>query len=391
MFMRSVKSRNFFEQMKGRGVRVVNPDEFQGVTPDAAGKTHFVIVDCVAVTEQELSDTYSLERQKTVAFESLMNSVAFGSTDPDILSSMASRLARMAQRLGRPDLDALTSLAGGKSVQAISSGLVEALDPDRQMEEARRVNGLGADITPTDEQVAHAASVLLKSAAARLATNPALRKRLVEMRASLEQTIDTTSKDQVLLAGFSAEARERAKTLVVSFEQFITDNKDEIDALQILYSQPHTKRLRFADIKALAEAIQSPPRRWTPELLWAAYEALERDKVRASSGPRLLTDIVSLVRFALHQDGLLVPYRERIEARFEKWLLQQETQGRTFSPEQRQWLELIRDHIAASVGIEMDDFDYSPFAQKGGAGKAYQVFGQGLKPLIDELNEVLAA
>jgi type I restriction enzyme R subunit len=56
-----------------------------------------------------------------------------------------------------------------------------------------------------------------------------------------------------------------------------------------------------------------------------------------------------------------------------------------------QWLEAIRDHIASSLAIEMDDFDLAPFDQRGGLGKAYQVFGDKLQPLISELNEVLAA
>jgi type I restriction enzyme R subunit len=83
-------------------------------------------------------------------------------------------------------------------------------------------------------------------------------------------------------------------------------NKAEIDALQFFVSVPHRDRLRFADIKALAEAIKAPPRSWTPEVLWRAYEVLEKDRVRGASGERLLTDIVSLVRFALRQDSELV-------------------------------------------------------------------------------------
>ena len=100
--------------------------------------------------------------------------------------------------------------------------------------------------------------------------------------------------------------------------------------------------------------------------------------------------MVSLVRFALRQEDALVPYASRCEQRFEQWLAQQRSAGVQFTPEQ-EWLELIRDHVAASMGIEMDDFEYAPFAQKGGAGKAYQVFGERLEPLLSELNEVLAA
>jgi type I restriction enzyme R subunit len=72
-------------------------------------------------------------------------------------------------------------------------------------------------------------------------------------------------------------------------------------------------------------------------------------------------------------------------------MAQQESNGRKFTEEQRQWLELIRDHVGASLAIELDDFDLVPFDQHGGIGKAYQVFGPQLRPLLDELNEALAA
>src|SRR5439155_15186402 len=179
---------------------------------------------------------------------------------------------------------------------------------------------------------------------------------------------DDVSKDALLHAGHSEAAMERAKSLVQSFEQFIEDNKDEITALQVLYSQPHGK-LRFKDLKALADVIQAPPRMWTPGLLWAAYEKLERDKVKGASGPRLLTDIVALVRFALRHDRALVPFKDTVDGRFGRWLTEQEKAGVKFSAEQQMWLHLIRDQVAASMGIDMEDFDFAPFAQKGGAGK----------------------
>ena len=77
MFMRAVKSRNFFEQMKGRGVRVIDNADFQAVTPDATSKTHFVIVDCVGLCEEDLTDSQPLESQPTVSFEKLMQAVAY--------------------------------------------------------------------------------------------------------------------------------------------------------------------------------------------------------------------------------------------------------------------------------------------------------------------------
>jgi len=128
---------------------------------------------------------------------------------------------------------------------------------------------------------------------------------------------------------------------------------------------PHKKRLRFKDLEKLAAAINAPPRAWTPEKCWRAYETLEKAKARGGSSERLLTDIVSLVRFALHQEGELVPHSERVQVRFESWLAQQENRGRAFTDEQKQWLEMMRDHISTSLELDVDDFDLTPFTAAG--------------------------
>jgi type I restriction enzyme, R subunit len=306
MFLRAVRSRNFFEQMKGRGVRVINDSDFQAVTPDAKSKDHFVIVDGVGVCEQELTDSRPLEQQPTIALEKLLQAVAFGSTDPDILSSLAGRLVRLNRRLGRTEQQTLEKAAGGIPLRTIAANIIASLDPDRQIEAARTE---AEGVEPTPEQVTRAAQRLMKEAVAPFVSNPTLRDQLTALEQRLEQTIDTVSKDVVLEAAFSEAAREKAQGVVASFEQFIQEHKDEITALQVLYSKPYAQRLRFADIKALAEAIQAPPRSWTPEVLWRAYETLDQSKVRGSGG-RMLTDIVSLVHFALHKEDELVPFAE---------------------------------------------------------------------------------
>jgi type I restriction enzyme R subunit len=261
---------------------------------------------------------------------------------------------------------------------------VRVLDPDNQYSAAQEVTGKDE---PDQQEVESAAKALLDDAVAPLASNPDLRNMLVDLRRSYEQVIDDTSMDKVIHAGYSTG---RARQTVDDFRQFIEDHKDEITALQILYSRPYRQRLTFKDIKELANAIELPPRSWTPEGLWAAYQALDRSKVHGS-GQRTLTDLVSLVRFTLGEEAELVPFPEKVSKRFAGWLLQQEQAGRNFSMEQVRWLEEIRDHIAASMAISTDDFDYMPFVERGGIGKAYEVFGDELAPLLDELNEVLAA
>ncbi|MBI5710655.1 MAG: DEAD/DEAH box helicase family protein [Candidatus Eisenbacteria bacterium] len=391
VFLRAVKSRVAFEQMKGRGVRVIDPTELKAVTPDAHAKTHFVIVDCVGITETPLADTHPLECKKSVPFKALLEHVAMGGSDPDVLSSLASRLSRLARECGPEDDARIREASGGTGLTQIAHGIVEALDPDCQHARARRTHLLTSDHEPTELQFKQAAQALAKEAVEPLATKPGLRQLLEDIKRELEQVIDEVSKDALLYAGASAEAKEKARALVASFEKFIADNKDEIDALQFFFSVPHRDRLRYDDIKALAATIKAPPRSWTPEVLWRAYEVLEKDKVRGASGRRLLTDIVSLVRFALHQDTELVPHAERVRARFENWMARQANRGRTFTEQQVRWLEMMRDHVATSLEIGIEDFDDVPFVQEGGLGRANQVFGKELEPLLRELNEVLAA
>ena len=383
-FMRNVRSRSFFEQMKGRGVRVVSPTDFNAVTPDAVNKDRFVIVDAVGVTESELSDSYSLERQPTVSFDRLMDLVGMGSRDPDVLSSLASRLARLDRHLTPQDRQAIESTAGGVSLHNLVSDLVSATGPDAALEAAQESTGLDE---PSESAIAEAQQQLLENAAKPFASNPDLRQLLVDVRRSYEQTIDTTSADHVIEAGFS---EDQAGTLVQSFQEFIEENRDEITALQVLYQRPYRQRISYAEIKALADAMQLPPRSWTTGQLWQAYRQLDQGKVRGS-GQRVLADVVSLVRFAIGDAGELMPFAESVDERFKGWLAMQETAGRAFTGEQLRWLEAIRDHIAGSVSIELNDFQYAPFNQKGGLARVYAVFGDELPGLLAELNLELVA
>ena len=183
-----------------------------------------------------------------------------------------------------------------------------------------------------------------------------------------------------------------------------------VSVLPILNSRRRKAHLSFDDIEELADPVQTPPNLSTESLLWQAYAALEKTKVKGAGGRRILTDRVSLVRFAIHQDNELIPFPKRVQANFNAWLTEQRCQAQLrhsrssepapaeagggnpepFTPEQMHWQEMIRDHIAANLGIETDDFEYAPFSQEGGLGKVYQLFGDDLSTLIEQLNETLA-
>ena len=379
LFMRAVKSRTFFEQMKGRGVRIIEPDDLKAVTPDAATKDHFVIVDAVGVCELDKTDARPMEKKPSVAFDKLLQAVALGNTDEDVLTSIAGRLARMEHRITKDDDHAIVKASGGLSLKDLARRIVESLDPDRFPPSPLEGEGGG-----------EGAAQQARQEAAKPFQDPKLRGLLIEIKKKNEITIDHVSQDRVIEAGFSQDALARARTIVQSFEKFIKDHKDEITALQVLYSKPYKQRLTFENIKELADAIEKPPYLWNESQLWQAYAALGKSKVKGASGKRILTDLVSLVRFAVRQDNELVPFPERVNANFKAWLAQQE-KTKKFTDEQRYWLEMIRDHVAANLAVERDDFEYAPFAQEGGLGKAHRLFPEGLQTIIDNLNIALVA
>ena len=131
MFMRSVKSRSFFEQMKGRGVRVISDTDFQSVTPDAKTKTHFVIVDAVGVCERDKTDSRPLEQKPTVSLEKLFEHIAIGAREPELLSSLAGRLIRLEKRIEPAVRAEVEKLSGGKTLSTIARDLLDAIDPDK--------------------------------------------------------------------------------------------------------------------------------------------------------------------------------------------------------------------------------------------------------------------
>ena len=386
MFMRAVKSRTFFEQMIGRGARTIEPNDLQGVTADATVKDHFVLVDAVGVTDTDFTDSQPLERMKTVSLQKLLDRVAAGDRDSDVVRSISGRLARLDRQVTATDRAELEETAG-MSLSKLVHALVAAVDPDEALESAKEATG---EDDPPVEAIDAAMDRLVEAAVFPLAANPELRNKLVEIRRSYEQLLDETSADRVIEMGFSVDATERAKSTVASFRQFIEDHHDEIEALDILYSRPHGRRLTLRAIRELANAIGRPPHNWTPERLWNAYETLDTSKVHGSPG-RVLANLVSLVRFSLEQESELNPYPFTVGQRFQAWLRSQEQEGRSFTPDQLAWLARIRDHIATSLSISESDFEFEPFVDRGGYGRANEAFEGQLVEILGELNEALAA
>lgn len=393
LFMRSVKSRTFFEQMKGRGSRVIADTDLQAVTPDAASKTRFVLVDAVGVCEQMKTDEPPLERKRSVAFAKLLEQVAMGARDEDTLSSLAGRLGRLSTRLTPDEAKEVATLSGGLTTRDLANGLLRALDPDAQVAAAQTATGQ----TEPDEAAMRQAAEQLADEAARPFDSPQLRQVLAGAQRRDEQIIDTVTQDTLLAAEWDGQAEDQARRVAQSFRAFIAEHQDEIAAFDLLYSRPRGTGPSFRDLKRLAQEIAAPPLGLTSDTLWQAYAQLDHDRVRGASEKRVTTDLLALLRYALARDtnpqtATLQPYPATVMARYTDWLAKQERQsGQPFTPEQREWLQMIAEHIATSLAIGVDDFDLEPFTQRGGLGKAYTLFGPELTPLLEDLNARLVA
>ena len=150
--------------------------------------------------------------------------------------------------------------------------------------------------------------------------------------------------------------------------------------------------MTFDALRDLAERLRldlhQPDPLFMTEALWNAYRQLERGRVRGS-GPRVLSDLVSLVRHvALDED--IEPYPALVQRRYGEWLKAQEAGGRAFTPEQRWWLDQIAAHIGINLEMTAEDFTAGAFFQRGGQVAALRAFGGGLMPVVDELNEALS-
>ena len=394
LFMRNIESASYFEQMKGRGVRIISSDDLAARTPDSAGKDRFVIVDAVGVCERDKTHSKPLDRQPSVPLEKLLQMAAQGVASADLASTLGVRLARLATQADYEQNTSVAKIASGKDLHGLAADLFGAVDPDRVVQHAIKKFSIKPPAEPTEAQLDQAEQETAQ-AALKPFFDPKLRELIIAIKTSLEQVIDEITQDELVLAQFDAAARDKAMKTVQEFRAFVETHKADIEAIRILYSQPYRAGLRYRQVKDLAAKLATAPFNVNPKKpesvnhLWTAHRAIEPDKVRGRA--RGLADLVALVRHALKPDEAIAPVAERVEARYAAWLADKAKAGLKFTPDQQKWLDAIKDHIAAALAIEQEDFADVPFSNMGGLGKVHQLFGDRLPKLLEEMNERLAA
>ena len=393
LFLRDVKSVNYFEQMKGRGTRTIDSNTLQQVTRTALTKTHFVIVDAVGATKSKKTDSRPLERKKSVPMKDLLGAVTMGVQEEDLFLSLANRLIRLEKQLSDQEKDKLLEYSGGKSLKQMTKELINAFDPDAIEASAQKWIEAVPEVDRTPAQAEEALSKAQEDLIVQAAStfNGPLNEYLENVRREHEQIIDHVNIDRVTISEWDTTSTDKAQTIISDFQAYLEANKDEIKALSIFYDQPYQRReITFKMIKEIMEKIRLEKPTLAPAYVWNAYAAVE--EVKSEQPQDELTALVSLIRRACGIDQQLQAYDKTINKNFQQWILQQNAgQHNRFTPEQMDWLRMIKEHIVSSYHLDLDDLDYTPFDAQGGKGKMYQLFGPDMNNIIDELNEVLAA
>jgi len=396
LFMRDVKSTNYFEQMKGRGTRTISKDSLQLVSKTAKVKTHFIIVDAVGVTKSKKTDSRPLERKPTVALRDLLGAVTMGVAEEDLFLSLANRLIRLEKEITDKEKDKLLEHSKGKNLKQISKELLSAFDKDVIEEKAKPIIEAIPiqDRTPEKEEQARkqAQKELINQAASSF--NGKLNDYIEKVRIEHEQIIDSHNIDKVTKAEWDTTSVDKAKEIVKDFSEYLEANQDEIKALTIFYKQPYNRRnITFKMIQEVSAKLKLDKPMLAPDYVWAAYAMLDKIPNDVQThGRASLTILVSLIRRVCGIDKELKAFDTTIDENFKNWIFKQNAgKHNRFTAEQMDWLRMVKDHLVNSYHIEKEDFEYTPFDALGGIGKFYQLFGADYENLIIELNETLVA
>jgi len=390
LFMRDVKSRNYFEQMKGRGTRTIDLDALKKVTPTAKfTKDHFVIVDAIGVTKSLKTDSRPLEKKPGVPLKDLLGAIAVGARDEDLFTSLAGRLARLEKQITEKEKTTFQEKANGKTISQVVKELLNAYNPDTLEEIRYKVETQYAGEAPVLKEEKYNELVNALQDKAATVFNGELNSYIENVRKAHAQVIDHINPDTLLNVGWDKDNTEKAQTLIQDFTAWIESHKDEITALQIFYSQPYRRReLTYKMIKDVYELLKTEKPLLAPLHVWRAYEQLGQSN---GSPKNELIALVSLIRKVSGIDANLTAFDKTVDKNFQDWVFRKQAGTLKFSEEQMQWLRMIKDYVANSFHIDRDDFDLSPFIANGGLTKMWNLFGEQTDEIINELNKALAA
>lgn len=386
IFMRDVKSKNYFEQMKGRGTRTFNHENLKLVSPSAiTAKTHFVIVDAIGVTKTLKTDSRPLDKKTSESLKNLLAAVALGAKDEDLFTTLAVRLSRLANIMTDNEKERFKEKAGGKSINQVAANLLNAYDTDVIEKEVIKKYNIPENSTPSAEQIETVKNELVRNAA--MSFNGELNQYIEKVRQDHYQIIDNINIDTLNFAGWSEEQKIKSEQIINDFREYLNKNKDTITALKILFNEPHRRReITYKMIKELLEKIKEEKPLFAPTYIWRAYENLKN--LKSQKPENELIALVSLVRNICDIDKELTAFDALVDRNFQRWIFKKQEGTLKFTEEQMYFLRKIKENIATSFYTVADDLEEM---EQGGHARAYNIFGDKLYEIIDEMNDKLTA
>jgi type I restriction enzyme, R subunit len=345
VFLRSVKSRILFEQMLGRGTR--KGEHF----PD---KSHFVVFDCFDGTLLEYFKKATAitaeppEREPRTIIQVIDD--IWNNRDRDYnIRRLVKRLQRIEKEMSGEARDMFAAFIPGGDMGKYASELPSKLS----------------------QAFVVTMALLRDKLFQELLMNYQRRERTFIVAPDTQDTVSSSW----LIRGLDGK-EYKPEDYLTAFAQFIRDNPQHVEAIRILLQRPKewsTKALSELQLK-----LAATPQRFTKENLQRTHELHYR---------KALIDIISMVKHAADEQEPLYTATERVRLGMARMSV-----GKSFTPEQAQWLERIEAHLIENLTIEQDDFETLPvFTLAGGWGRANRVFEGKLPQMISQINEAMAS
>lgn len=346
---------------------------------------------CYSIAERAMryatSKEVFQEIKKTFTLESLIQSVAIGIRDDSTLLSLTEGLERIEKNLTEKDKEEIKQICTEfdlpvVTLKEIINNIIVSINAQEHLKKAREMFGKDQrGYSPTDHDLRQATEELINSAC-RPFDSPKFRYILLEIRKRNAHMINITSIEEA--------AKEKSQSIITKFTGFIESHKKDIPALKtILNSSNGNVNLSGEDVKLISKELRKPPYEMTIDEVWNAFLRMDSVNVKPIGDSKNPLNIVLLAQYAMGKIDTLEPFSERVDLRFNEWIKENEHHGRKFTNEEMDWLLMMKNYVLTSKEINMMSFNHPPFINKGGASKAYNLFGQDLNRILYELNEKL--
>ncbi|HMS64075.1 MAG TPA: type I restriction-modification enzyme R subunit C-terminal domain-containing protein [Ignavibacteria bacterium] len=324
---------------------------------------------------------------KIFSLESLIQSVAIGIRDENTISSLIDNLTRIEKNLTESDKEEIKILGAEmdppkNTLKEIINDLIMSISIQNQIQKAKELFSKNDKSFVPSEQDIKAVTEEMVNKACLPFDLPKFRYRLLQIKKRNSELINSSSIQEA--------SKEKSKDVVLKFNSFIESHKNDLTVLKTIYNNTNGhSHFTSEEIMEFVSELRKPPYEISAEEIWKAYHVIDTEKVKPLGEEKSHTNIISLTQFALGKIDKLEPYSDEMDIKLNEWIDNNVKNGRKFTEEELMWIRMMKEHISSKMEINMISFNDPPFISKGGASKAYKIFGPDLNRIMYELNEKL--